>query len=254
MEVEQNDVIETDESSVDSYDSEDLEENMDRLESESESSSEEDIEPQISALEERIEQNEYDYESYISLIKLLRQAADLEKLRYYRVSFKKRFPMPTGILIVLIVQCLELWAEWINDEKLLMSNDSAKAVADLYESSMQDYYSIDLATDYMRFRQKYFKDDLLDFCRSMLNLFGRDVMRGYTIWSCYRSILQESQLVDLIRSSYLEQLSLPLYQNDKILESYIEWERGQNSEDCEVFHISCSECLIEESEGSNGGL
>ena len=60
--------------------------------------------------------------------------------------------------------------------------------------------------------------------------------------------------MDLIRSSYLEQLSLPLYQNDKILESYIEWERGQNSEDCEVFHISCSECLIEESEGSNGGL
>ena len=254
MEVEQNDVFETDESSIDSYDSEDLEENMDRLESESESSSEEDIEPQISALEERIEQNEYDYESYISLIKLLRQAADLEKLRYYRVSFKKRFPMPTGILIVLIFQCLELWAEWINDEKLLMNNDSAKAVADLYESSMQDYYSIDLATDYMRFRQKYFKDDLLDFCRSMLNLFGRDVMRGYTIWSCYRSILQESQLVDLIRSSYLEQLSLPLYQNDKILESYIEWERGQNSEDCEVFHISCSECLIEESKGSNRGL
>ena len=58
MEVEQDNVIETDESSIDSYDSEDREENMDRLESESESSSEEDIEPQISALEERIEQNE----------------------------------------------------------------------------------------------------------------------------------------------------------------------------------------------------
>ena len=79
---------------------------------------------EIENLKETLAKNPYDYQSYVSLIDLLRRAGELEQLRTIRNNFAKNYPLSS-----------ELWLAWISDEKrVATSNDEKQHVEDLFLS------------------------------------------------------------------------------------------------------------------------
>lgn len=70
---------------------------MDVSDSEEESlssSSEKQDEQRINEYRERLNGNPYDFQSHFQLLRLLRNAAELEELRQRRVKFADLFPLP----------------------------------------------------------------------------------------------------------------------------------------------------------------
>ncbi|PSN43747.1 hypothetical protein C0J52_06406 [Blattella germanica] len=207
--------------------------------SEDESSDDEKLEKETNDLEKKIEQEPYNYNSHVELIKNLQKLADLEKLRKAREAMSKYFPLTP-----------ELWMSWLKDEtNLATSNEERKNVVELFERAIQDYLSVDLWLEYAQFSignmglQDGMKS-VRDTFERALTAVGLHVARGAILWEAYREFenvmlvsmqpssesdmgenqkeeldIQKKRIVTLFR----RQLAVPLLDMEKTYQEFNEW-------------------------------
>eukprot|EP00252_Welwitschia_mirabilis_P019730 TRINITY_DN4649_c0_g1_i2.p1 TRINITY_DN4649_c0_g1~~TRINITY_DN4649_c0_g1_i2.p1 ORF type:complete len:822 (+),score=189.82 TRINITY_DN4649_c0_g1_i2:143-2608(+) len=210
------------ESSSDSSDSEEEEENA----------------ALIQTLEDSLAENPYNYDAHVQYISSLRKAGNVEKLQSARIAMSSLFPLSP-----------KMWQEWAKDETCLDTSSEAVArIESLYEKGIDEYLSVPLWLDYLKFIQEH--DESVLHCtqeglEKMRNLFeraiphaGLHVTEGGCLWTAYRKFedavlitMDESSdelktgQIDKIRTLFRRQLSIPLANNDSTLEEYKSWEK-----------------------------
>ena len=70
---------------------------------------------QVQSLKDAILKNPYDYESYLTLIGLLKKAGEFLDLRSVRKSFAEHYPLSS-----------EIWLDWIQDEQKVATSPEEK--------------------------------------------------------------------------------------------------------------------------------
>ncbi|PNF41960.1 Squamous cell carcinoma antigen recognized by T-cells 3 [Cryptotermes secundus] len=203
------------------------------------SDNDEEYEKQASELEKKVEQNPYDYNAYIELIKLLQKIAEIERLRKAREMMSRHFPLTT-----------ELWISWLQDEINIAASDAERsAIVELFERAVQDYLSVDLWLEYAQF--SIGNMGLQDGVKTVRNTFeraltaaGLHAAKGAILWEAYRefenvmlTMLQSRADTDLSESQQQElaaqknrlvtifrrQMACPLLDMEKTYQEFTEW-------------------------------
>ncbi|KAJ9576204.1 hypothetical protein L9F63_006937 [Diploptera punctata] len=232
MKMEIDDISDKEHDSDKSSDSED--ESSDAM-----SVNDEELEKEAANLEKKIEDNPYDYNAYVELIKQLQKMTELERLRKVRENMSKHFPLTS-----------ELWMSWLKEEINLAASDTErKSVIQLFDRAVQDYLSVELWLEYAQFSignmglQDGVKTVRDTFERS-LTAGGLHVAKGAILWEAYREFenvmlgmlqakseadmsdaqreelnAQKKRLVTLFR----RQLACPLLDMEKTYQEFNEW-------------------------------
>jgi hypothetical protein len=78
----------------------------------------------------KLQENKYDYNSYIDLITIAKALGDLEKVRQSHELFSASYPLSP-----------QIWKDWIKIERSIASSkEELRAVQDLYQRALKDYY------------------------------------------------------------------------------------------------------------------
>lgn len=114
--------------------------------------SDEEYEKQLKVLEESIQANKFQYQSYVDIIKLAKENNDFSKLKEYREQMSDCFPLAERSFFLLFNYNLkelnfnfyknykDLWLDWLKDEQKLIESDSDRLrVRQLFEKAIQDY-------------------------------------------------------------------------------------------------------------------
>jgi hypothetical protein len=108
-------------------------------------------EKRFSELESLINQNQYQYQYYVDIIKLTRDNEKFDKLKSYREKMSEIFPLTESRNLVLFEMklfqnlkiflfCKDLWLEWLKDEQKFIQSDSDRPrVKELFEKAINDY-------------------------------------------------------------------------------------------------------------------
>ncbi|XP_058767200.1 uncharacterized protein LOC131640841 [Vicia villosa] len=194
---------------------------------------------QLQSLQTELAANPNNYDAHLQYINILRKSADVERLTKARELMSEIFPLtPT------------LWQQWIKDELSLHAASRPEAfsrVLQLYERATFDYLSVSLWCDYLDFVQEF--DPVVHQCspagiskardlfERALTAAGLHVAQGTRIWEAYRLYEQailltidesdgqaKEKQVQLIRSLFHRQLSIPLADMNSTLIAYKTWE------------------------------
>lgn len=213
--------------------------------SEEMSENEEELKKQASDLERKVEQNPYDYNTYVELIKLLKKMAELEKLRKAREMMSRHFPLTS-----------ELWISWLKDEISIAASDAERsAIVELFERAVQDYLSVDLWLEYAQF--SIGNMGLQDGVETVRNTFeralttaGLHAAKGAILWEAYcefenvmLGMLQSRANTDLsashqqelaaqkkrVVSIFRRQMACPLLDMEKTYQEFTEWLNEESS-------------------------
>lgn len=191
----------------------------------------------VENLERALSQNPCNYQAHVEYITILRKCGLLEKLRSARETMSSLFPLSPG-----------MWQEWAQDEARLVSSDEdAAAVENLYERGVQEYLSVQLWSDFFEFKRQY-DPDVAQYTSAgigkMQGLYERGLTavslhfaEGIKIWTAYRQFEVDvlnnmtdaaeevkAKQVEIIRSLYRRQLSVPLSNSSRTLKDYGVWE------------------------------
>ncbi|XP_049766694.1 squamous cell carcinoma antigen recognized by T-cells 3 [Schistocerca cancellata] len=187
------------------------------------------LEKEAQELEEKVGVNPYDYSGHVALITTLQKLADLSRLRAARERMCKYFPLAPG-----------LWLSWLRDETAVAtSEEEKKSALNLFEKSVQDYMSVDIWLEYIRYSRSCVgsacnEDYVRDVCEKAVAIAGHDFRRGTEVWKEY--ILFEKQLAAVKEVDQSEQeaklwrrlLSVPLAGTDKSYREFFEWANSHN--------------------------
>ncbi|KAL6297698.1 hypothetical protein ACE6H2_005840 [Prunus campanulata] len=145
---------------------------------------------QLQTLEAELSTNPGNYDAHVQYIKILRQIADIEKLRQAREAMNELFPLTPS-----------MWQDWAKDEASLSTgSDAFPAIEKLYERGVFEYLSISLWSDYLDFVQE--NDPSVRECSPAGILKARDlferaltaaglhVSEGSKLWEAYRKFEQ----------------------------------------------------------------
>ncbi|XP_038876548.1 squamous cell carcinoma antigen recognized by T-cells 3 isoform X2 [Benincasa hispida] len=192
---------------------------------------------QLQSLQSQLSSDPSNYDAHVQCIKLLRKIGDIDNLRKAREAMSEIFPL-TPLM----------WQEWAKDEASIDTGPEALAAIErLYERGVFDYLSVSLWRDYLNFVQEY--DSLVQNCATSgvkkardlferaLTAAGLHFTEAEKLWEAYRdfekAIYQtiaetdtqaKEKQVQLIRSIFHRQLSLPLSNMNSTLEAYKAWE------------------------------
>ncbi|KAI9365419.1 hypothetical protein DFJ73DRAFT_918708 [Zopfochytrium polystomum] len=109
------------------------------------------------AVMEEMAENPLAYNAHLKYVSLLKALGQLEELRQARESMHSIFPLSEGNLdpsfqFVITRVGVELWLEWIEDEKMAATTDEQKhAILELYARATKDYFSVNLWKEYMEY-------------------------------------------------------------------------------------------------------
>uniref|UniRef100_K3X9A2 RRM domain-containing protein n=1 Tax=Globisporangium ultimum (strain ATCC 200006 / CBS 805.95 / DAOM BR144) TaxID=431595 RepID=K3X9A2_GLOUD len=123
----------------------------------------------------------------------------------------------------------EMYAEWLGD----VEEDDLATKQHIFELSAQDYHSVPLT---LQFAQCWYDQDEGDgvnkdetLVKKLLRLAGMHFTQGHEVWAYERErlshkydaspLLKEQRL----RALYLEQMKLPLQQNDLVMSEFRAW-------------------------------
>ncbi|XP_011655427.1 squamous cell carcinoma antigen recognized by T-cells 3 isoform X2 [Cucumis sativus] len=191
----------------------------------------------LQSLQSQLSSNPSDYDAHVQYIKILRKVGDIDNLRKAREAMSEIFPLTPS-----------MWQEWAEDEASISTGPEALAAIErLYERGVFDYLSVSFWLDYLNFIREY--DPLVQDCatsgiKKVRDLFERALTaaglhftEAEKLWEAYRdlekSIYQtiaetdaqaKEKQVQLIRSIFHRQLSLPLSNMSSTLEAYKAWE------------------------------
>ncbi|XP_022940021.1 squamous cell carcinoma antigen recognized by T-cells 3 [Cucurbita moschata] len=192
---------------------------------------------QLQTLQSELSSNPSNYDAHVQYIKLLRKVGDIDNLRKAREAMSEMFPLTPS-----------MWQEWAKDEASISTGpEDVAAIERLYERGVFDYLSVSLWCDYLNFVQEYdpmVRDRATSRIKKARDLFERALTaaglhftEAEKLWEAYRefekSIYQsidetdtqaKEKQVQLIRSIFHRQLSLPLSNMNSTLEAYKAWE------------------------------
>ncbi|PQQ20561.1 squamous cell carcinoma antigen recognized by T-cells 3 [Prunus yedoensis var. nudiflora] len=197
---------------------------------------------QLQTLEAELSTNPGNYDAHVQYIKILRQIADIEKLRQAREAMNEPFPLTPS-----------MWQDWAKDEASLSTgSDAFPAIEKLYERGVFEYLSISLWSDYLDFVQE---NDLSvrecspagilkarDLFERALTAAGLHVSEGSKLWEAYRKFEQaifdatdetdnqaRDKQIQRIRTIFHRQLSVPHANMRSTLLDYKAWEVEQGN-------------------------
>ncbi|CAL8998279.1 unnamed protein product [Prunus brigantina] len=197
---------------------------------------------QLQTLEAELSTNPGNYDAHVQYIKILRQIADIEKLRQAREAMNELFPLTPS-----------MWQDWAKDEASLSTgSDAFPAIEKLYERGVFEYLSISLWRDYLDFVQE--NDPSVRECSPAGILKARDlferaltaaglhVSEGSKLWEAYRKFEQaifdatdetdnqaRDKQIQRIRTIFHRQLSVPHFNMRSTLLDYKAWEVEQGN-------------------------
>ncbi|BFG19999.1 hypothetical protein CerSpe_062740 [Prunus speciosa] len=197
---------------------------------------------QLQTLEAELSTNPGNYDAHVQYIKILRQIADIEKLRQAREAMNELFPLTPS-----------MWQDWAKDEASLSTgSDAFPAIEKLYERGVFEYLSISLWSDYLDFVQE--NDTSVRECSPAGILKARDlferaltaaglhVSEGSKLWEAYRKFEQaifdatdetdnqaRDKQIQRIRTIFHRQLSVPHVNMRSTLLDYKAWEVEQGN-------------------------
>ncbi|KAI5356431.1 hypothetical protein L3X38_009326 [Prunus dulcis] len=197
---------------------------------------------QLQTLEAELSTNPGNYDAHVQYIKILRQIADIEKLRQAREAMNELFPLTPS-----------MWQDWAKDEASLSTgSDAFPAIEKLYERGVFEYLSISLWRDYLDFVQE--NDPSVRECSPAGILKARDlferaltaaglhVSEGSKLWEAYRKFEQaifdatdetdnqaRDKQIQRIRTIFHRQLSVPHVNMRSTLLDYKAWEVEQGN-------------------------
>ncbi|TQD77074.1 hypothetical protein C1H46_037401 [Malus baccata] len=192
---------------------------------------------QLQTLEAELSANPGNYDTHVQYIKILRQMADIEKLRQAREAMNQLFPLTPS-----------MWQDWAKDEASLSTgSDAFWAIEKLYERGVFEYLSISLWRDYLDFVKE--NDPSVRECspagiskardlfERALTAAGLHVSEGNKLWEAYRSFEQaifhtidekdnqaREKQIQRVRSLFHRQLSVPHVNMRSTLLDYKAWE------------------------------
>ncbi|ONI36461.1 hypothetical protein PRUPE_1G586100 [Prunus persica] len=194
---------------------------------------------QLQTLEAELSTNPGNYDAHVQI---LRQIADIEKLRQAREAMNELFPLTPS-----------MWQDWAKDEASLSTgSDAFPAIEKLYERGVFEYLSISLWRDYLDFVQE--NDPSVRECSPAGILKARDlferaltaaglhVSEGSKLWEAYRKFEQaifdatdetdnqaRDKQIQRIRTIFHRQLSVPHVNMRSTLLDYKAWEVEQGN-------------------------
>ncbi|KAM1531250.1 hypothetical protein ACFX1T_020271 [Malus domestica] len=197
---------------------------------------------QLQTLEAELSANPGNYDTHVQYIKILRQMADIEKLRQAREAMNQLFPLTPS-----------MWQDWAKDEASLSTgSDAFWAIEKLYERGVFEYLSISLWCDYLDFVKE--NDPSVRECspagiskardlfERALTAAGLHVSEGNKLWEAYRSFEQaifhtidekdnqaREKQIQRVRSLFHRQLSVPHVNMRSTLLDYKAWEVEQGN-------------------------
>ncbi|XP_008218633.1 PREDICTED: squamous cell carcinoma antigen recognized by T-cells 3 [Prunus mume] len=197
---------------------------------------------QLQTLEAELSTNPGNYDAHVQYIKIIRQIADIEKLRQAREAMNELFPLTPS-----------MWQDWAKDEASLSTgSDAFPAIEKLYERGVFEYLSISLWRDYLDFVQE--NDPSVRECSPAGILKARDlferaltaaglhVSEGSKLWEAYRKFEQaifdatdetdnqaRDKQIQRIRTIFHRQLSVPHVNMRSTLLDYKAWEVEQGN-------------------------
>ncbi|KAM1226005.1 hypothetical protein PS2_044188 [Malus domestica] len=197
---------------------------------------------QLQTLEAKLSTNPANYDTHVQYVKILRQMADIEKLRQAREAMNQLFPLTPS-----------MWQDWAKDDASLSTgSDAFLAIEKLYERGVFEYLSISLWRDFLDFVKE--NDPSIRECspagiskardlfERALTAAGLHVSEGNKLWEAYRSFelaifhtidekdnqAREKQ-IQRIRSLFHRQLSVPHVNMRSTLLDYKAWEVEQGN-------------------------
>lgn len=183
QESEEDKDLDEEENSQDDEESDEDENEMsqDETDIEKEKAGEEEYNLKLNELENIINQDKFQYQSYVEIIKLTRDKGEFNKLREYRQKMSQVFPLSEN-----------LWLEWVKDEQKFMDNDEdRKKVDQLFQKAVEDYLSVELWLEYIQFSiggmgEENGIENVRNICERAISFAGLHVTKGYTLWEVYR--------------------------------------------------------------------
>ncbi|CAF0720727.1 unnamed protein product [Brachionus calyciflorus] len=163
---------------------------------------EQNYESKLAELEQIINQNKFQYQTYIDIINLTKEHGEFNKLREYREKMSQVFPLTESKkfswinrklnLINFFFSKLGLWLEWLKDEQKFLDNEEdRKKVDELFKRAVQDYLSVELWLEYIQYSiggmgEENGIENVKNICENAISFAGFHVTRGYTLWEVYR--------------------------------------------------------------------
>ncbi|KAK6476443.1 squamous cell carcinoma antigen recognized by T-cells 3-like [Huso huso] len=136
---------------------------------------------EIQRLEEQLSINAFDYNCHVDLIKLLRQAGELVKLRRARQKMSELFPLTE-----------EIWLDWLKDEIRMAEEESDREkVYELFEKAAKDYICPEIWLEYAQYSiggigSQGGIEKVREIFDRALTAVGLHMTKGAAIWEAYR--------------------------------------------------------------------
>ncbi|XP_067938564.1 squamous cell carcinoma antigen recognized by T-cells 3-like [Watersipora subatra] len=151
----------------------DMEDNSDETSDNSSDIEESEMVAKAENLEAQIKENPYFYDGYKELLTIYKNLGELEQLTNVRKSFSHHFPLTQ-----------DLWLDWINDEKALISTSHDKNnLLELFKKAVDDYICVDLWIEYGSYAMGLLDSDK---CREIMGeaiqTAGYHTTEGKLLW------------------------------------------------------------------------
>ena len=205
---------------------EDDDESMSSSDDENDDELSEQEQKQVQSLKDAILKNPYDYDSYLTLIGLLKKAGEFLDLRSVRKSFAEHYPLSS-----------EIWLDWIQDElKVATSPEEKEHIESLFRKAVKDYTSVELWLEFCQFSlaQLGAEGGLQKirgvFEEAVVNV-GVHVAKGSLIWETYREFEnallmatpKNQDQMNIVDKIFRRQLVVPLLNMEATYGEYIQW-------------------------------
>uniref|UniRef100_M4BG92 RRM domain-containing protein n=1 Tax=Hyaloperonospora arabidopsidis (strain Emoy2) TaxID=559515 RepID=M4BG92_HYAAE len=151
----------------------------------------------------------------------------------------------------------DMYSQWISD--CSAKGDSIECVKSLFELAHQDYWSVSLTLQYLRFvREHGDKMELEAAMKKAQTTLGTHFARGHEVWALCRDLTaelydeqDERQDVSLkkeraIRDLFCRQMQLPLEQNDLVMSEFRAW-NAYNTLDAKAARLAVEEASTRQS-------
>ncbi len=211
-------------------------------------------EARVKELDQVLRLDPSNYQAHVDRIGLLKELAELDRLRAAREDFSSAYPLSP-----------ELWLQWIEDEKGLAAMDSDKErVFSLFDRAAGDYSSVQVWLEHCQFTLGGLGSEADAakarevFERAVAEV-GLHVSKGALVWEAYREF--ESAMASLAASEearkkqndkvdklFRRQLTVPLLDMEVTMEEYREWRAGREPEKAAVDAYKAAKKQLDERE------
>ncbi|XP_062533562.1 squamous cell carcinoma antigen recognized by T-cells 3-like [Armigeres subalbatus] len=163
----------------------------------------------------KIQEDKYNYDTYVQLLDIAHEMTDLDKIRQSAEIFAEVYPLSP-----------EIWIRWLKIEaSMASSSEQIKKVDTLFRRALDDYFSVDVAVEYANLAAKADKDTSEAIWDVLIPTYGLHVIKGRTIFEAYREDYLEKnedspERLNQLARIYEQELKIPLKNME---DSYIEY-------------------------------